>query len=271
VHINAGAAGLALAIVLGRRAGFKKSPSRPHNVPLVLLGAGLLWFGWFGFNAGSALGANDTAALALMNTQVATAAALAGWLIVERIRDGHATSIGAASGAVAGLVAITPACAFIAPWAAVALGLLAGIICSLAVGLKYKLNYDDSLDVVGVHLVGGIVGTLFIGFFSTTVVNSVGANGLFYGGGIELLGKQALGVVAVAGYSFIVTLILGFGLEKTLGFRISRDAELEGIDITEHAETAYEFEGLSGAGFGGGVLAAKTKVSVGAHDEEVSV
>jgi Amt family ammonium transporter len=172
---------------------------------------------------------------------------------------------------VAGLVAITPACAFIAPWAAVVLGLLAGIICSLAVGLKYKLNYDDSLDVVGVHLVGGIVGTLFIGFFSTTVVNSVGANGFFYGGGIELLGKQALGVVAVAGYSFIVTLILGFGLEKTLGFRISRDAELEGIDITEHAETAYEFEGLSGAGFGGGVLAAKTKVSVGAHDEEVSV
>ncbi len=271
VHINAGAAGLALAIVLGRRAGFKKSPSRPHNVPLVLIGAGLLWFGWFGFNAGSALGATDTAALALLNTQVAAAAALGGWLIVERIRDGHATSIGAASGAVAGLVAITPACAFIAPWAAVVLGLLAGIVCSLAVGLKFKFNFDDSLDVVGVHLVGGIVGTLFIGLFATTVVNSAGANGLFYGGGAELLGKQALGAFAVGAYSFIVTLILGFGLEKTLGFRITRDAELEGIDITEHAETAYEFEGLSGAGFGGGALTAKTKVSAAVKDEEVSV
>ena len=266
VHINAGAAGLALAIVLGRRAGFKKSPSRPHNVPLVLIGAGLLWFGWFGFNAGSALGANDTAALALMNTQVATAAALGGWLIVERLRDGHATSIGAASGAVAGLVAITPACAFIAPWAAVVLGLVAGCVCSCAVGLKYKLNYDDSLDVVGIHLVGGIVGTLFIGFFSTTVVNSVGANGVFYGGGFDLLGKQALGVVAVAVYSFVVTLIVGVALEKTLGFRITRDAELEGIDFVEHAETAYVFEGLIDAGFLDGSLTPQTKW-IAAHDD----
>lgn len=266
VHINAGAAGLALAIVLGRRAGFKKSPSRPHNVPLVLIGAGLLWFGWFGFNAGSALGANDTAALALMNTQVATAAALGGWLIVERFRDGHATSIGAASGAVAGLVAITPACAFIAPWAAVVLGLVAGCVCSCTVGLKYKLNYDDSLDVVGIHLVGGIVGTLFIGLFSTTVVNSVGANGVFYGGGFDLLGKQALGVVAVAVYSFVVTLILGAALEKTIGFRISRDAELEGIDFVEHAETAYGFDGLIDAGFLDGALTAQEKW-IAAHDD----
>ncbi len=269
VHINAGAAGLALALVLGRRAGFKKNPMRPHSLPLVLLGAGLLWFGWFGFNAGSALGANDTAALALMNTQVATAAAMGGWLLVEKIRDGHPTSLGAASGAVAGLVAITPACAFVAPWAAVVLGVLAGIVCSLAVGLKYKLNYDDSLDVVGVHLVGGIVGCLFIGFFSTTAVNSFGANGIFYGGGAELLGKQALAVIAVISYSFIVTYLLGLLLEKTMGFRVERDAELEGIDLAEHAETAYELEGVSGGGFGGSPALTKTKTSV-RSDEEVS-
>ncbi len=269
VHINAGAAGLALAIVLGRRIGFKKNPTRPHNLPFVLLGAGLLWFGWFGFNAGSALGATDTAALAFMNTQVATAAGLGGWLLVERFRDGHATSLGAASGAVAGLVAITPACAFVAPWAAVVIGLLAGVICSLAVALKYKLNYDDSLDVVGVHLVGGLVGCLAIGFFGTSAVNSLGLNGIFYGGGTELLGKQALGAFSVLAYSLIVTLILGFLLEKTIGFRISRDEELEGVDLTEHAETAYEFEGTTGGGFGGHSAPAKTKIAVHT-DEEVS-
>ncbi len=268
VHINAGAAGLALAIVLGRRVGFKKNPTRPHNLPLVLIGAGLLWFGWFGFNAGSALGANGTAALALMNTQVATAAALGGWLIVEKIRDGHPTSLGAASGAVAGLVAITPACAFIAPWAAVVLGVIAGMICSLAVGLKYRLNYDDSLDVVGVHLVGGIVGCLFIGFFGTSKVNSLGLDGLFYGGGWTLMGKQALGVGAVLAYSFVVALVLGFLLDKTIGFRVSRDAELEGIDLTEHAETAYEFEGLAGGGFGGATTALKTKIAVKPETED---
>jgi len=268
VHINAGAAGLALAIVLGRRIGFKKHPTRPHNLPLVLMGAALLWFGWFGFNAGSALGANATAALALMNTQVATAAALGGWLLVEKVRDGHPTSLGAASGAVAGLVAITPACAFIAPWAAVVLGVLAGVVCSLAVGLKYKLNYDDSLDVVGVHLVGGIVGCLFIGFFGSAAVNSAGINGLFYGGGWKLLGFQALGAFSVLAYSLIVTLILGFLLHKTLGFRISRDAELEGIDLTEHAETAYDFEGALGGGFGA-TVGTKTVHAV-TTDEEVT-
>jgi Amt family ammonium transporter len=270
VHINAGAAGLALAIVLGRRIGFKKNPTRPHNLPLVLMGAGLLWFGWFGFNAGSALGANGTAALALMNTQVATAAALGGWLLVEKIRDGHPTSLGAASGAVAGLVAITPACAFIAPWAAVVLGVLAGMVCSLAVGLKYKLNYDDSLDVVGVHLVGGIIGCLFIGFFGSHAVNAVGINGLFYGGGATLLGYQAVGAFSVLAYSFVVTMILGFLLEKTIGFRISRDDELEGIDLTEHAESAYDFEGLLGGGLGGhSGSPLKEKVALKA-DEEVS-
>ena len=250
VHINAGAAGLALAIVLGKRVGWRKDPMRPHNVPLILLGAGLLWFGWFGFNAGSSLGANGIAGLAFMNTQVAAAAALIGWLIVEKIRDGHATSLGAASGVVAGLVAITPACAFITPWAAVILGILAGIICSLAVGLKYKFGFDDSLDVVGVHLVGGIVGCLFIGFFSTSSVNSLAWNGYFYGGGWDGLIKQATGAGAVLAYSFIVTLILGFILDKTIGFRIDRDAEIEGIDLTEHAESSYELENRGAGGFG---------------------
>ena len=168
--------------------------------------------------------------------------------MVEKIRNGHATSLGAASGAVAGLVAITPACAFVAPWAAVVIGFIAGILCSLAVGMKYKFGFDDSLDVVGVHLVGGIWGSLAIGFFGTHVVNSVGIDGLFYGGGSALLGKQALGVGMVAGYSFIVTLILGFSIEKTIGFRIPRDAEIEGIDLSEHAETAYEMTSSSRGG-----------------------
>jgi Amt family ammonium transporter len=248
VHINAGAAGLALAIILGKRVGWRKEAMRPHSLPLVLLGSGLLWFGWFGFNAGSALAANGLAGLAFMNTQVATAGALIGWILVEKIRNGHATSLGAASGAVAGLVAITPACAFVAPWAAVVIGFIAGILCSLAVGMKYKFGFDDSLDVVGVHLVGGIWGSLAIGFFGTHVVNSVGIDGLFYGGGSALLGKQALGVGMVAGYSFIVTLILGFIIEKTIGFRIPRDAEIEGIDLSEHAETAYEMTSSSRGG-----------------------
>ncbi|HET7899617.1 MAG TPA: ammonium transporter [Candidatus Nanopelagicales bacterium] len=284
VHINAGAAGLALAIVLGRRLGFKKNPNRPHNLPLVMIGAGLLWFGWFGFNAGSALAANGQAVLALMNTQVATAAALGGWLLVEKLRDGHPTTLGAASGAVAGLVAITPACAFVAPWAAVVIGLLAGIICAFAVGLKYRFNFDDSLDVVGVHLVGGIVGCLLIGVFGTSFTIGTGdsaytwgAKGLLYGGGFELLGKQAIGAFSVLAYSLIVTLILGFVLSKTLGFRVSRDTELEGIDLVEHAESAYEFEGPSGgsfSGFGHGATAVATKPrtstdTVSVTDEEV--
>ena len=248
VHINAGAAGLALAIILGKRVGWRKESMRPHSLPLVLLGSGLLWFGWFGFNAGSALAANGTAGLAFMNTQVATAGALIGWLLVEKIRNGHATSLGAASGAVSGLVAITPACAFVAPWAAVVIGLLAGVLCALAVGLKYKLGFDDSLDVVGVHLVGGIWGSLAIGLFGTHVVNSIGLDGLFYGGGTALLGKQALGVGMVALYSFVVTLILGYVIEKTIGFRIKIDKEVEGIDLNEHAESAYEMSSSSRGG-----------------------
>jgi Amt family ammonium transporter len=213
-----------------------------------MLGSGLLWFGWFGFNAGSALAANGIAGLAFMNTQVATAGALVGWILVEKIRNGHPTSLGAASGAVAGLVAITPACAFVAPWAAVVIGFIAGILCSLAVGLKYKFGFDDSLDVVGVHLVGGIWGSLSIGIFGASVVNSVGINGLLYGGGLALLGKQALGVGLVAVYSFIATLIIGFAIEKTIGFRVKRDAEVEGIDLNEHAESAYEMYSSSRGG-----------------------
>jgi Amt family ammonium transporter len=248
VHINAGAAGLALAIVLGKRVGWRKESMRPHSLPLVLLGAALLWFGWFGFNAGSSLAANGIAGLALINTQVATAGALLGWILVEKIRNGHPTTLGAASGAISGLVAITPACAFVAPWAAVVIGFIAGILCSLAVSLKYKFGFDDSLDVVGVHLVGGVWGSLSVGFFGSQFVNSVGVDGLLYGGGSALLAKQALGVGVVAAYSFIVTLILGFIIEKTIGFRVARDVEIEGIDLGEHAETAYEMSSSSRGG-----------------------
>ena len=249
VHINAGAAGLALAIVLGKRVGWRRESMRPHSMPLVLIGAGLLWFGWFGFNAGSALGANGVAALALLNTQVATAAAALGWLLVEKFRDGHPTSLGVASGAVAGLVAITPACAFVAPWAAVIIGLVAGILCALAVGLKYKFNFDDSLDVVGVHLVGGLWGCLSIGLFGSSAINSLGLDGIFYGGGTVLLGKQAFGAFFVMAYSFIATLIIGFIIEKTIGFRVKPESEAAGIDYDQHAETAYELTSSSRGGF----------------------
>ncbi|MBI3429973.1 MAG: ammonium transporter [Actinobacteria bacterium] len=248
VHINAGAAALALTLILGKRVGWKRESMRPHSLPLVMLGSGLLWFGWFGFNAGSALAANGLAALVLMNTQVATAAGLLGWVLLEKFRDGHPTSLGAASGAVAGLVAITPAGAFVAPWAAVLIGLIAGVLCAWAVGLKYKLGFDDSLDVVGVHLVGGLWGSLSIGLFGTQVVNSVGLDGIFYGGGTALLGKQAFGAFFVLAYSFVMTLIIGFLVEKTIGLRVSRDVEVEGIDLNEHAETAYELASSSRGG-----------------------
>lgn len=251
VHINAGAAGLALAIILGKRIGWRKESMRPHSLPLVMLGAALLWFGWFGFNAGSSLAANGIAGLAFINTQVATAGAVLGWLFVEKLRNGHATSLGAASGAVSGLVAITPACAFVAPWAAVVIGFIAGILCSLAVSLKYKFGFDDSLDVVGVHLVGGIWGSLSIGLFGANAVNSIGLDGIFYGGGTDLMVKQLLGVGVVAAYSFIATLIIGFAIEKTIGFRVSREVEIEGIDLKEHAESAYE---MTGSSRGGGLL-----------------
>ncbi|MDQ3790522.1 MAG: ammonium transporter [Actinomycetota bacterium] len=244
VHINAGAAALALAIVVGKRRGWPKEPMKPHNLPFVMLGAGLLWFGWFGFNAGSALAANGLAGVAFINTFSATAAAIIGWLLIERLRDGHATSLGAASGVVAGLVAITPACAFVDTWGALLIGLLAGAFCALAVGLKYKFGFDDSLDVVGVHLVGGLWGTLAIGLFQTTYVNDTGVSGLFYGGGAAQLGKQAVGALAVLAFSFVVTLIIGFLIKVTMGWRVSDEEEVTGIDEAEHAESAYEFSGL---------------------------
>ena len=249
VHINAGAAALALCLILGKRKGFGKDPShRPHNMPFVMLGAGLLWFGWFGFNAGSALGANAIAGYAWINTLAAPCAAILGWLLVEKLRDGHATSLGAASGAVAGLVAITPACSAVTPMWAMGLGLLAGVVCAMAVGLKFRLGFDDSLDVVGVHLVGGIIGTLFIGLAADPNSPAAG-QGLFYGGGLELLGKQAIGAFAVMLYSFILAYAIGWIINKTMGFRISSAHESAGIDISVHAESAYDLGGRASGSF----------------------
>lgn len=247
VHINAGAAGLALALVLGKRRGWPKSAARPHNVPFVLLGAALLWFGWYGFNAGSALAAGDLASVAFTTTTVATAAALLGWIVVEQIRDGKPTTLGAASGAIAGLVAITPACGYVDPLGALVIGIAAGVICALATSLKFRLGFDDSLDVVGVHLVGGIVGTLLIGFFATASVNSSGGNGLFHGGGLNQLWRQAVAAGAVLAYSFVGAYVIGWIINKTIGFRVDAEAEIGGIDEAEHAETAYEFTGPTGS------------------------
>jgi Amt family ammonium transporter len=247
VHINAGAAGLALALVLGKRIGFNKDPMRPHNMTLVMLGAALLWFGWFGFNAGSALGANNTAAVTWVNTLAATGAACLAWLATERVRTGNGTSLGAASGIVAGLVAITPACSAVTPVGAVAIGVIAGVLCALAVGLKFRLGFDDSLDVVGVHLVGGLAGTIAIGFFASASAPA-GVDGLFYGGGVDQLWRQAVGAGAVLLFSFVVTGLIGLALHKTLGFRIESDSEVAGIDLEEHAETSYDLGSLGGGG-----------------------
>ncbi|MDF1479770.1 ammonium transporter [Leifsonia sp. H3M29-4] len=232
VHINAGAAALALALVLGKRVGFAKGAHVPHNPPFVLLGAGLLWFGWFGFNAGSELAADGTAALAFVNTIIAPAAALLAWLVVEKIKDGKPTSIGAASGAVAGLVAITPACASLTPGWAMLLGVLAGVICALAIDLKFKLGFDDSLDVVGIHLVGGLVGTLYLGFFAT------GTGLVFSGSGTQLL-VQAIAAFSVLVYSFVLAFVIGFIIEKTMGFRVKNEDEVAGIDLVVHGEEGY--------------------------------
>lgn len=235
VHINAGAAALALAIVLGKRIGFARGVLKPHNVPLVLLGAGLLWFGWFGFNAGSELAADGIAALAFINTIAAPAAAVLGWLFIERIREGKATSVGAASGAVAGLVAVTPACASITPMWAIVLGLITGVLCALAIEMKFKLGIDDSLDVVGIHLVGGLVGTLFIGFFAADV-------GLIFSGSFDQLGKQAIAAFTVLIFSFVASWLIGTAIEKTIGFRVKNEDELAGIDSVVHGEEGYALE-----------------------------
>ncbi|HST66496.1 MAG TPA: ammonium transporter [Mycobacteriales bacterium] len=247
VHINAGVAGLALALFLGRRRGWPDQRMRPHNVPFVLLGAGLLWFGWFGFNAGSALGANQLAGYAFVNTNTATAVAMLAWIGVEKLRDGRATTLGAASGAVAGLVAITPAAGFVSPLGSIAVGAIAGGACALAVSIKGMVRVDDSLDVVAVHLVGGILGSLSVGLFATVDTNPAGKDGLFYGGGLGLLGEQALAVVAVIAYSFVVTTILAFAINKVITMRVPADEEDEGLDYALHGETAYEFTTLGGS------------------------
>ena len=281
VHINSGAAGLALAILLGKRIGWRRDPMRPHNLTLVMLGAGLLWFGWFGFNAGSAVAANGTAASTWINTMVATGAACLTWLLTERIRDGHATSLGAASGVVAGLVAITPSCSSVSPVGAILVGGVAGVVCALAIGLKYRLGYDDALDVVGVHMIGGLWGTISVGFFlwgGSPASAAVGRTGLFYGGGLGQMWRQVVGGLSVMVFSFCMTLLIGFILQKTLGFRASEDEETSGLDSTEHAETAYDLgslgSGLRGISFGGTQPVRTTETDEGPagargdHDEE---
>ena len=239
VHINAGTAGLVLAIILGKRRGWPGSPMRPHNLPFVMLGAGLLWFGWYGFNAGSAVSSGGLAGATFVTTTVATAAAMLAWLVTEKIRDGHATSLGAASGIVAGLVAITPSCSSVNVVGALVIGVVAGAVCALAVGLKFKLGFDDSLDVVGVHLVGGIIGTLLVGLVATPEAGAA-VTGLFYGGGFDQLVKQAIGAGAVLVYSAVGTAIVAFIVKFTVGLRLDEEEEHNGIDEAEHAETAYE-------------------------------
>jgi Amt family ammonium transporter len=235
VHINAGAAALALALVLGKRVGFQKGITVPHNPPFVLLGAGLLWFGWFGFNAGSELAADNTAAVAFINTLIAPAAALLAWLVVEKIKDGKPTSVGAASGAVAGLVAITPACAALTPIWAIVLGLVAGAVCAIAIELKFKWGFDDSLDVVGIHLVGGVIGTLYLGFFANTT-------GLIYSGNFTQLMVQAIAAFSVLIYSFVLAYAIGWVIQKTIGFRVKNEDEIAGIDLVVHGEEGYVLE-----------------------------
>ena len=262
VHINAGMAGLVLALIIGRRVGWPKEPMRPHNLTLTMLGAGLLWVGWYGFNVGSIVFGDDWStqkgAAANMaqflsetgrtftNTTIATMAAMLGWLLIERMMHGKATSLGAASGIVAGLVAITPACGAVDIVGAIAIGAIAGGVCAAAVGLKFRFRLDDSLDVIGVHLVGGIVGTLLIGLFSTAD-GAGGVDGLFYGGGFASLGDQALGVVVAVLWSGVFTAILGFAIKYTMGWRVDDEAEVEGIDFDQHGETAYDLHtSLSG-------------------------
>ncbi len=249
VHINSGTAGLVLALVLGKRKGWPTTLFRPHNVPFVMLGAGLLWFGWYGFNAGSATSSNGVAASTFITTTVATATAMLAWLATERIRDGHATTLGAASGIVAGLVAITPSCSSVNVLGALVIGAVGGCLCALAVGLKFRFGFDDSLDVVGVHLVGGLAGTLLIGLLATPEAPAA-VKGLFYGGGWDQLWRQAVGAFSVLGYSAIVTLILALILKYTIGLRLSPEGEAAGIDESQHAESGYDFATAGGSGSG---------------------
>jgi len=238
IHINAGVAALAVVLVIGNRTGHGTVPMPPHNLPLTMLGTGILWFGWIGFNAGSALAADGVAAQALVNTHLAAAAGMLGWLLVERIKTGHATTLGAASGAVAGLVAITPCAGFVGGMAPLIIGGLTGAICVFALAIKDKMNWDDSLDVIAVHLVGGVVGTLLLGLFADSAVNGE-FDGLFFGGGAELLKDQFVAAVSVAGFSFVVTYLIATAIQRTIGLRVSKEDELLGLDQSQHAESAY--------------------------------
>jgi Amt family ammonium transporter len=248
VHINAGIAALAVILVLGKRKGWPNEAMPPHSLPLTLLGTGMLWFGWFGFNAGSALAANNLAAQAFLNTNNAAAAAMLGWLLVERLKGGHATTLGAASGAVAGLVAITPCAGFVGGISPLIIGFVAGAVCFLAIQLKFKFGYDDALDVIGVHLVGGIVGSLMVGLFADVGVNELGADGLFFGGGLKLLGYQAVAVGATIVWSGVVSFIIAKVIAVTIGLRASDEEEATGLDLTQHAETAYSLGDLGSMG-----------------------
>jgi Amt family ammonium transporter len=241
VHMNAGAASLALVLLLGRRKGWPDTPMPPHNLPMTVLGTGILWFGWAGFNAGSALAANGVAAQAIMNTFLAASAAMLGWLVVERLRDGHATTLGAASGAVAGLVAITPCAGFVGGMAPVYIGLVAGAVCYLALGIKKAFGFDDSLDVIAVHLVGGLVGSLLLGLFADSAINPdvIVNEGLFLGGGADLLADQVVASVVTLAYSFVVSLVIGKVIDLTMGLRVSEEDEDTGLDLSQHAEVAY--------------------------------
>jgi ammonium transporter len=246
VEVDSGAASLALALVVGKRFGWPREPGRPHNLPAVMLGAGILWFGWFGFNAGSALAADGLAATAFLNTMLAGGTGMLGWLLVEQSRDGKPTTLGAASGAVAGLVGITPACGFVEPLGGTVIGFTAGAIAALAVGLKYRFSFDDSLDVVAVHGIGGLTGLLATGLFATTAVNAAGANGLFYGGGLTQLGRQALAALVTIVYSAGLTFAIAWIVQRTIGLRAAAEAELAGIDEAEHAETGYDHGRIGG-------------------------
>jgi Amt family ammonium transporter len=252
VHINAGAAALAAALILGKRRGWPSRPMPPHSLPLTLLGTGILWFGWFGFNAGSALAANGVAAHALMNTFLAASAGLIGWAGTEKLRTGKATTLGAASGAVAGLVAITPCAGFVGGLSGIFIGLAAGVVCCFAVSLKFRLGYDDSLDVVGVHLVGGLIGALLLGLFADSSINELATDGLFYGGGFGLLGAQAIASFVTLAYSLVVSFVILKVIDMTIGARVTDEQEEEGLDTALHAESAYEYDGTPESDDAGG-------------------
>jgi ammonium transporter, Amt family len=244
VHVNAGAAALVLCIILKARRGWPREAMPPHSLPLTMLGTGILWFGWFGFNAGSALAANGVAAQAFINTFVAASAGMLAWLVVERLKAGHATTLGAASGAVAGLVAITPCAGFVGAVPSIIIGAAAGTVCYLAIQLKFRFKYDDSLDVVAVHLVGGLLGSILLGLFADASVNAAGKDGVFYGGGWSLFGEQVLAVAVVFAFSAVVTAAIAYGLKAVLpgGIRVGEEDESVGLDLTQHSEVGYSLE-----------------------------